>query len=236
MSNSDSVFQVGDLETTKYPFQKVKPKRGMEIAVLLGLLKEFGVGCFVAGGFARWMVSNEEHPPAPDDIDIYFDGSNSFALAEKWFRNKGFELKLESKNAITFAPPAIAAWQDCLHIQLIKPSYDRCGEISHVLLKFDLSVCQAAVEIKDGQAVGYCSYYFLDDNDKKTVRILHISNPLLTMQRCCKYACKGYRIPPREMMKILANWEERSEEVRDKFKKLVSSGDYKEVYDLLDLM
>src|SRR5690606_33163129 len=139
---------------------------------------------------------------------------------------EGFTQTLDTKNAITFAPPENSiTWQDTITVQLIKPLANRFGSVYDVLDGFDFNVAQAAVEVFDKLGNHYvveavCSDAFNVGERGLKLKIVNISNPIVTMQRCMKYAARGYTIPNYELMKIISKWEDAQNDKQEQFKKL----------------
>jgi len=224
-----------DNEAVRHPYSIVAPQRGGDAVIhLMSMLRNEGAKCFIAGGFARWVLSPNETTPIPGDIDIYFDAEPSFAKAKFILGKEGFVTALETDNALTIRPPGTAEFDTPINIQLIKPRDGRKGTVYDVLDAFDINVCQAALVIKDDNTLkGYVSSGFTWGETHQKLHIVNIANPLATMQRCVKYAAKGYKIGNKSLLKILTEWDKRTPEERQRIHNLMDSGGYKELYDLL---
>jgi hypothetical protein len=226
-----------ELKAIRKPYFFAKPIRGYDYVIpLLAELRNCGVNCFIAGGFARWVLSPNELTPIADDIDIYFYDQESFSIAKTvLIVNNKFVLNMETDNALTISPPSDTGIWTPLHVQLIKPHGKRVGNIFDVLDTFDLNICQAALQIdqQSDTLQGYASYEFTKGENKQVVKILTCESPLSVLVRCCKYSAKGYRVPAKELLKPLLHWDEQSAEDKAKIKAVIESRNYKEAYDLL---
>jgi len=218
-------------------------KRGEHnVLPLLQLLHGEGIECFIAGGFARWMLSPLEAPAYPSDIDIYFGNGThrSDDVADILMKN-GFNLVKNSRHAISLNPPEKGVFSDCIPIQIIKAIANRFGDPDLVITGFDFTVVKAAVFLdKVGQQLlGITSHAFLTDEQNKQIVIDGIPNTFATLQRCFKYVEKGYKLAPRELLKILAHWDSLSVDKKVKLGNYVSGlvpATSTEFYDLLDTM
>lgn len=223
-------------EAVKHPYSIAAPQRGGDAVVgLMTMLRNDGVKCFIAGGFARWVLSPDASTPHPSDIDIYFENDDSFYKARFILSNEGFTAVLDTKNALTFSQPNTVEFGIGISIQLIKPHNGRMGTVYDVLDKFDLNICQAALVITPQNTLkGYVSQGFLWGETNQKMHILHISNPLATLQRCMKYAARGYKIANKNLLRVFAEWDKKTNEERQRVHNLIDSHGYKELYDLLD--
>lgn len=225
------------LKAVRSPYMLAKPVRGYDYVIpLLAELRNAGVNCFIAGGFARWVLSTNESTPIADDIDIYFEDQESFSLAKDVLINRHrFIVNMETDNAVTTSPPSDVGMWAPLHIQLIKPVGKRFGNLYDVLDSFDLNICQAAIQIEktSDDLQGYVSLEFTRGEAKQIVKILSCESPVAVLARCCKYSAKGYRVPAKELVKPLLLWDSLSTDYKTKISELLNSRNYKEVYDLL---
>lgn len=223
-------------EVIREPYRICTPKRGGDAVVgLMAMLRNDGVKCFIAGGFARWVLSPDDSTPQPNDIDIYFENDDAYCKAKFILSHEGFTVALETDNALTLTQPNMVEFGIGIAIQLIKPYDGRKGTVYDVLDKFDLNICQAALVITPQNTLkGYVSDGFLWGETKQKMHILHISNPLATLQRCMKYAGKGYKITNKNLLRVFVKWDEQTKEDRQRVHNLIDSGGFKELYDLLD--
>lgn len=203
-------------------YRKIVPQRGHEIENLLRKFQIAEIFSYIAGGYARWMISPKSRPPSPGDIDFYFQDFSSFSKAKQLLTDEGCLLQKESHNALTFAPYNIGVGN---RVQLIKTVGDRYGDIFEILNHFDLSVCQAAVTIdsETNHMQGYGSRKFFDTEGDDRLRIIKIGNPMSTMIRCMKYARHGYSIGPKQLVKILNVWDAMSPEMRAATREMIST-------------
>jgi hypothetical protein len=226
------------LDETKWPYNIATPQRGGDAIIpLMALLRNDGVKCFIAGGFARWILSENETTPTPGDIDFYFQDDTALHKATWVMTREGFTVALETDNAVSYRPPNTVEFDIPIGIQFIKPrGGKRCGTIHDVLDGFDLSICQAALELtSENKLKGYVSVVFGLDEANQDIHVINVVSPLATMQRCMKYARKGYKIGHKELLKIFAEWDKVAIEKRTRIFELIEKvGGNKELYDLLD--
>ncbi len=233
-----SKYDLATAEVMRHPYQRVYPVRGHDYIVpFLAALRDAGVRCFIAGGFARFVLSPNETTPIADDVDVYFNDEESYHLAlDVLLRRNRFTLNLETQNAMTLSPPDDTGLWSPIQVQLIKPISTRVGNVYDVLDKFDLNVCQAAIMIGDADdtILGYASEHFLKGETHQKLRVMDCSSPLAVLQRCCKYAGKGYKIATKELLKVLIHWDEQTVEHKTKIKELIANRQLNQAYDLLD--
>lgn len=230
-----SFVPIADLEA-KYHYH-LKPIRGADTIVpLLACLRNSGVNCFIAGGFARWVMSPNILTPDTSDIDVYFCDSFSFKTAEDILANKNnFAVELETENAITVTPPSVAIWYP-IRIQLIKPKSGRTGSAEDVIGNFDLNVCQAAIYIaKNSDEIESCvTNSFIVGEYARDLKIINCQNSITTFRRCLKYIKHDYTICNKELLKILIKWDEKDPGQKARMKSIIENDNYKDMYDLLD--
>lgn len=222
----------------KAGYDSAKIVRGdAAIYPLLELLDSNGIKCCIAGGCARWMLSQNNDTPPALDIDVYLEDPSKFDDALNLLKNHGFTSLLDSKNAVTLGAPANdIRLRHLINVQLIKPLNNRHGHPTTIIEKFDLNVSQAAVWLENGKLNGYVSNDFVLGEAKLKIKVVNDDfNPLALMQRLCKYSGKGYVVPSTELLKPLIRWSEIEDAKRTKITRLVKTGRMKEIYDLLDL-
>jgi len=224
-------------EIVRHPYSVVAPKRSGDAVIgLMALLRNDGVKCFIAGGFARWVLSPNDTTPCPGDIDIFFENEESYDKCVWLLRKEKFTIALESHHAVTMNPPNTAEFDvGGINIQLIKPRGNRVGNIFDVLDGFDISICQAALVITpENKLKGYVSNLFTICEAQQRVRLVKMAHPIATMRRCIKYASKGYKVGARVILDIFAEWDRLPQEKRQQVFNACQNGQLKTLYDLLN--
>jgi len=223
-------------EITRHPYNLATPQRGGDTVIgFLALLRNDGVRCFIAGGFARWVLSVDHTTPCPGDIDIFFENEEHFQKAKFILDKEGFRTSLETSNALTLTPPNTAEFDvGSMNIQLIRPCKGRCGTVYDVLDGFDINVCQAALVLTSKNTLkGYVSNVFVSGETHQRIRIAKMGHPLAVMQRCIKYASKGYKVSTRVLLQIFVAWDKLPQEERQQAYDLMKNGQFSHLYNLL---
>jgi len=175
-----------------------------------------GDDAIICGGWARWCASNNKNPKPASDVDVYCKSEESF---EK------LRLALEATNAMpVYAEKPVAITYDkdqtrfpgCPRIQLIKPMVQgrvvTMGTSEEILDNFDFSVVRACIVSSREVLV---DEHFIEDEEKRVLRINNIHCPISTMYRVIKYIDKGYWIRPMELVKLFVDWENRPADYRE---------------------
>lgn len=150
---------------------------------------------YVAGGYARWMVSDLEDPAPAGDVDIFAPHGKAAQL-KAHLLTQGYEVSWETDNAWS-----MAAVEGEPRLQVIKDSW--IGEIVEVTLDFfDFTIVQAAVMSPDRAIV---STDFHNDECRKLLRLVTVEDSTRTLLRMMKYARKGYTLRPAEALRFLEN-------------------------------
>lgn len=143
-------------------------------------------GAFIAGGFARWMLSNADIPVPAGDVDLFVPSGDPCGLVED-LQRRGYVMRTETDNAYTFEPR-----NDLFNVQVIKPDWTR-PTVEATLDAFDFTVVQAAVLFP---ARGVVSEQFHADEQRRALRLVTINDPVRTLLRMVKYARRGYTLLP----------------------------------------
>lgn len=162
------------------------------IAKYWPILDKFGG--YIAGGYARWMVSRAEHPAEAGDVDIFVPGGKAADLRDA-FISIGYEVRMETDNAWSFAPV-----ENEPQLQIIKPNWTG-ATVCDTLNQFDFSIVQAAI-LSPENAVVHLSFH--SDECAKQLRVIKINDSVRTLLRMMKYARKGYEIRPMEVACFMA--------------------------------
>lgn len=176
-------------------------------------------GAFIAGGFARWMLSKADDPVPAGDVDLFVPSGDPCGLVED-LQRRGYSLRAETDNAYTFEPR-----NDLFNVQVIKPDWTR-PTVEATLDDFDFTIVQAAVLFP---ARGVVSEQFHADEQRRVLRLVTINDPVRVLLRLMKYARRGYTLLPSSAAEFVSqltidydgvdywpslddSWEERMEE------------------------
>jgi hypothetical protein len=222
-------MQIAELELESPVWTSTPLRRGIE-PLTQRILDKFD--CYIAGGYARWLVTD-----APDDtykdIDFVFTKRNSSIadIVGEFLEDQDMYLTSVSPYALTYVlpdsarevlkqrsrKPAVVQKVYLETIQLIKPvtientNRELFGPPEKVLGNFDFTVCQVAYY--KGEVV--VSEKFLEDEQEKRIRIASLEgvggyeemeglHPSLNF-RIRSYYDKGYSIEVGELLKFLPN-------------------------------
>lgn len=203
--------------------QKLRIPTGLNKVIELG--REYG--SYICGGYARYAASSVDKPVTPSDIDIFCRDQKAFDALERGLERLFPEVEVrESKFAMNFHTHK----QFKYPIQLIKPKDNgvihNFGKVYDVLDTFDFSIARAA--ILSPTSVLLHSHFERDENFGLLRILAPIQNPFRIMLRVSKYASKGYTLPPLEIIRLFAAWENYTPEYREtlmgSFAKLDSPG------------
>ncbi len=172
-----------------------------------------GKSAFICGGYVRYMASTRENPHSAGDVDIYCEDNQIFECLREYF--KGYlEESFENLMCLTYkVEPTFSK----VPVQLIKPVREGAivsdGSMEDVLSNFDFTVVRAGL-INESAALVDAD--FIHDDTNNLIRIKKIHCPITSTLRCMKYAKKGYYMRPSECIKLFADWQNRSDEYKDK--------------------
>lgn len=167
-------------------------------------------GPWIAGGAClRWY----QRQPATTDIDIFFNNKYQWAqfkdrlvakLGDVYdvFLNRDGKLisaPFQSSNAWTFEIKFQG--NKTYKVQLILKKFFKSAQA--VIDRFDISVCQIAIDLSDTQGPVTVGEYFARDVAAKQFRINDITDS--TVSRVFKYICYGYEPVAEVKDKILAS-------------------------------
>ena len=216
---------------SKPGFIKARIRRGFtEIMPLYYLLKNLNAlnECFICGGYVRYMCSPHNKPTPAGDIDIYFANIDVFMVVKDTLILQGLIVKHENDVSLSFSliTDANHDFNGVPPIQLIKPITDGAiiatGTMQEILENFDFTVIRCGL-IDESEAIVDAD--FMNDEEKKILRIKNIHCPISSTLRCMKYARKGYWLPPMQCCRLFIDWEERDEEYRAKIIEFLTKSD-----------
>lgn len=170
-----------------------------------------GLG-FIAGGFARYCVSERSELSCPGDIDIFTEDMGHFTDIYLAFKanhrlKQRTNTEIETKFDYIFKE---GFKKETLSIQLIKPVHisnmNSKGNFISVLTNFDFTISKAAI-LANGDA--WAHHQFDRDDLGGHLVIEKIHCPISSMKRVIKYTQKGYTIESKEMLKLFKDYEAR---------------------------
>lgn len=173
--------------------QQVSPKRGnasreQGIFILSRILRRYHA--FIAGGYARWVLSPHKDCAPPGDIDIYFEREEDQYGMEMALDRMGARREYSTANAIAFSHHFFP-----LPLHLVRVNY---GTPENILNSFDFGVCQAALIGNEG----YVFPSFLEEEERRELRIKTINGT--SLNRVMRYVSRGYWISKEERKKAKA--------------------------------
>lgn len=200
---------------------------GTQIEPLLDLFekieKETGETCYICGGFARWCASPLQEPYPPSDLDIYSEGKKAHEAISK-ILNDLLRTDKSSPIAVSYVRPSDKGsfFTYLPPIQLIKPRKEgnliSYGKLEDIINHFDFTVIR--VGIQDSKWV-MADMNFVEDEINHVLYIKRVQCPVSSLGRCLKYAKKGYYLPPHESLKMLVDWDGRSDSYKKKLTNLL---------------
>lgn len=214
-------------------FVRVKVRRGFtEIMPLIDIPKisyHFQQeNLFICGGYVRYMCSPNRKAAEAGDIDLYFVNIETFNECQKIFEGEGFEVKYQNDVSLGFKiiTDIDSPYLGCPPVQLIKPILDgsivATGTMEEILSNFDFTIIRCGL-ISPTDAMVDAD--FLHDETHNILRIKNIHCPISSTLRCMKYARKGYWLPPMQCCRLFLDWEERTQDYRDKILKFLTEAD-----------
>lgn len=172
----------------------------------------FELGGFVAGGYARYVVSKNVFAE-PNDIDIFCRTIEDEAKLLRFFNSVG---KVQFKSDLATSYRVYNEYSYILKkVQLIKPRQEgnikTFGTPEEVIDNFDFTINMVAF---DDQGFYHCETFF---EDLKAHRLefnnIHCAVGILTRIR--KYLNKGYKIDISEFLKIYQMWDTVDQKTKD---------------------
>jgi hypothetical protein len=199
---------------------KSEIKRGTDVIKLVFEIS--GGEGFIAGGFARYCLSNLTNPSIPGDIDLFCHDEKTYERILERFSNHPKCVKKSNTTIETKFEYRINSGyhQNGYSIQLIKPiqilNMVSEGGYTEILSNFDFTVSKAAI-LPTLEAFVWHSFH--DDDACKALIVDHIHCPISSMKRVIKYTQKGFSIESVELLKLFEDYEKRSERWKNIVKK-----------------
>ena len=191
-----------------------------EFVKLWDVLKEHGA--HVIGGWVRWMISPDFNTSVPSDIDVFMDEQPDPA-------GRCAQLREALKDLYSQCNVGPLSWyyynektaeeDQGLSVNLVVPrlgEYMRTfGTIYEILGMFDFTVVRCGLK---SLTEAVADVDFLEDERRKVLYWKHINCPLAGIFRLLKYTAKGYHAGPREVAKLLYEWDVRPPEYKAQLK------------------
>jgi len=200
-------------------FERVPVVRGFTEIENVWLVVKL-LGGYICGGYVRYMCSPRRKPEPASDVDIYtVDDKILNALAQYFKDNAGLTVRHENEISITFSQPNLdnTRFAHSPPIQLIKPMREgrvvTNGSVEEIIDNFDFTIIRIAL-LDERTALADAN--FLHDEGNRILRLRNIHCPISSTLRCCKYAGKGYWLPPLQAWKLFKDWDGRDDEYREK--------------------
>lgn len=177
---------------------------------------------YIAGGFARWCVSDrsEKSLIKASDVDIFSPTIDVYE-GNKNVLDHTHYLKMAFENDFCVQYDN-EAYHDMPKLQLIKPKNEGVvvteGSMHTILDNFDFTITRAAIKL--WQKLPY--YLARVDKDfieheKSGLLIFHnIHCPVSSLVRAAKYIRKGYFLQPSQALKLFQDWDSREDKHKEK--------------------
>jgi hypothetical protein len=183
----------GIMNLIKVPIRRGGPGQSKRMFLMFKLLRKYGG--YIAGGYARWMVSPRESPVLPEDLDVY--GKSSSGIMSMADMASAYYMNMISSGENLYNSNRIWTYQDSMgklpNIQFIGL---QSGAPEYVLETFDLGICQAAVTPEGG----FVGEGFMEEERNLEIKVKNISPSM--HERIFKYINKGYMISPEEIVRV----------------------------------
>lgn len=179
---------------------------------------------YICGGYVRYMASQSKRIAPCEDVDVFAPNMEIFNILSKELQSL-FPCQWKTKISENYEPykSEHIAWRGCPKIQLITPKSQgkihTQGNIEEVLGNFDYTVVRIA--IKDENTC-IADENFVDDENRKYLRVMNIHCPINSVFRLAKYMKKGYRTKPIEIIKLFRDWEDRGVDYRAELVELLT--------------
>jgi hypothetical protein len=184
-------------------------------------------GATICGGFARYCASPVKDVAKAGDVDFFPQSEESATALLEDLKAMGFVVKHENHVSYTLEPGKDAIGIGYLPTpQVIKPMIEgkivTLGTPEEILQNFDFTIVRAAI-LNEDEVLVDCD--FIVDEIKRKLCLKNIHCPISSTLRCCKYARKGYWMPPSEALKLFMEWDARGDEYKIKLLELFKASE-----------
>jgi len=175
--------------------------------------KVFDYALCIAGGAVRDALVGKT---TVSDVDIYFTDEDTYNSAIELMEGiEGAARGYETESSIT--------WHYLDNkLQFVKPDTHPTSSIGHLLIEFDIDVCQFAY--MHGDLIAYYDYS-LDALVKRQFKVSKVRDPVKSMYRIQKYMKYGFTISQKDIYHFLVTSVEVIEGDPDRLK-FPSGNDY----------
>lgn len=158
---------------------------------------------YIAGGYVRYMASQRTEVAPAGDVDIFAADKDDERLL-KVFCDLGYTVAYDSENAYTLNKPTSLPDGYSTLLLAPPPQIIKSGwigdDMQATLRQFDFTVVMAGLLSPDTALV---HPGFMDDDCAGNLVIEQITDPVRIILRALKYARRGYRMMPSQVLKIL---------------------------------
>lgn len=179
----------------------------------------------ILGGYARYCLSQQSTPFFASDVDLFPQSDEGSTGLVEELKSIGFKIKHENEISYSFSKREDhdnPRWRVCPNIQVIKPVIEGAivtvGLMEDVLDNFDFTITRAGLVSPN---TGIADSDFLVDENSHKLILKNIHCPISSLHRCIKYSKKGYFLPLTETVKLFLDWDERSDDYKDKLIEMI---------------
>jgi hypothetical protein len=189
-------------------------RRGLpEVKVLRQLLTAHNG--YIAGGYARYCLSESSAPPKTKDVDVWFKDQADIQPFREELARRGATLIRKIPTSVTYEPPK--DWVGCPEINVITAF---TGSVYEILKSFDFTVTMAF--LGDHNEYGGAHKLFTEHDNAMSLVVNNITCPIGNLKRLLRYANKGYRISAKEMLKYFEAWDNTAPGLKEELEDIVS--------------
>jgi hypothetical protein len=171
-------------------------------------------GGVICGGWVRYMVSPRALPARSSDVDVYCKDHETYEAvldALRLIASRSGVIVTDVSTTFTKFRKAPATPP----VQVIKPRTQARlvteGDLQTILANFDFTICRAGL-LSSTEAL--VDPDFEEDELEGRIRIKNVHCAFGNMMRVIKYAGRGYKVIPSDLMPLFVDWMERDESYR----------------------
>lgn len=199
---------------------RIKVRRGAtELKGVINRAENYGM--LIIGGYVRWMCSTRYNVERPGDVDLFPKEEGNEEAFHEYLLSKGFEVRHESEVAYTYNRHERLPYRLWPNLQVIKGFRDGAtvtvGSLEEIINNFDFTVVRVGLINK---TYALADPDFKKDEEAKRLRWKNIHCPISAVIRACKYVKKGYSVRPMEVLRLFHDWDDRSDEYKERLGEL----------------